>query len=92
MCGSEPFKTYIITNYYADNRPIIHSLTYMYDLRHYNNVRTNKNVLRANRAIWESLINIALGQLCQYNYRWSVGGLGSLMITMEKSCRLVPKI
>ena len=40
----------------------------MYDLRHYNHVRTNMAVLRANRAIWDSLIYIALGQLCHYNY------------------------
>ena len=40
----------------------------MYDLRHYNHLRTNMAVLMENRAIWESLICIALGQLGQYNY------------------------
>ena len=49
----------------------------MQDLYHYNHVRTNMTVLREKKAIRESLINIALGQLGQYNYNTNVVGAGS---------------
>ena len=64
MCGLETVKLVIL----PIPTPIIHSLTQMYELRHYNHVRTNRAVLRANMAIWDSLIYIAIGQLCKYNY------------------------